>query len=140
MINPYELLGVAENATDDAIKKAYRQLAKVYHPDRNAGNAEAAEKFKSICEAYDLLSDPVKRRQFDQTKKTTKAEGQQKNADNKGKNKARQPFDPAKFDQTFSQFFGFDPKQPETDPTQGEEAKKKDPLDTTEMFKKFMGF
>ena len=62
----YEVLGVDRNADDAALKKAYRQLAKKYHPDVNPGDAEAEAKFKEATEAYGVLSDPDKRRQYDQ--------------------------------------------------------------------------
>ncbi len=62
----YEVLGVDKNADDAAIKKAYRQLAKKYHPDMNPGDAEAEKKFKEASEAYAVLSDPDKKRQYDQ--------------------------------------------------------------------------
>ncbi len=62
----YEVLGVAKNATDADLKKAYRSLAKKYHPDTNQGNAEAEAKFKEASEAYAVLSDPEKRKQYDQ--------------------------------------------------------------------------
>ena len=62
----YDVLGVSKNATDDEIKKAYRKLAKQYHPDLNPGNKEAEEKFKEINEANEVLSDPQKRSQYDQ--------------------------------------------------------------------------
>ena len=62
----YEVLGVDKGADDAAIKKAYRVLAKKYHPDMNPGDAEAEKKFKEASEAYAVLSDPDKRRQYDQ--------------------------------------------------------------------------
>ena len=65
MADFYNTLGVARNASDDEIKKAYRKLAMTYHPDRNNGSREAEEKFKEITEAYDVLRDPDKRAMFD---------------------------------------------------------------------------
>lgn len=62
----YEVLGVDKNADEAALKKAYRVLAKKYHPDMNPGDAEAEKKFKEASEAYAVLSDPEKRRQYDQ--------------------------------------------------------------------------
>ncbi len=62
----YEVLGVAKSAGDAEIKKAYRVLAKKYHPDMNPGDKEAEKKFKEASEAYAILSDPDKRRQYDQ--------------------------------------------------------------------------
>ncbi len=62
----YELLGVDKSADEAAIKKAYRNLAKKYHPDANPGDAEAEKKFKEASEAYAILSDPEKKRQYDQ--------------------------------------------------------------------------
>ncbi|MDX1577220.1 MAG: molecular chaperone DnaJ [Gemmatimonadota bacterium] len=65
----YEILGVAENASRDEIKKAYRKLAKQYHPDANPGDASAADKFKEISEAHRVLSDEEKRKKYDQVRK-----------------------------------------------------------------------
>lgn len=62
----YEILGVSRNTSLDQIKKAYRSLAKKYHPDRNQGNKQAEEKFKEISEAYYVLSDPKKKQMYDQ--------------------------------------------------------------------------
>jgi molecular chaperone DnaJ len=62
----YEVLGMQRNATPEEIKKAYRKLALQYHPDRNAGDKQAEEKFKEAAEAYEVLGEPNKRRRYDQ--------------------------------------------------------------------------
>lgn len=64
-MNYYSILGVDKNASKEDIKKAYRNLAKKYHPDVNPGDAEAEKKFKEISEAYEILSDDQKRKQHD---------------------------------------------------------------------------
>ncbi|MCD4792111.1 MAG: DnaJ domain-containing protein [Bacteroidales bacterium] len=63
--NYYKILGIAKNAGEEDIKKAYRKLAKQWHPDKNPDNKKAEGKFKEISEAYDVLSDVVKRKKFD---------------------------------------------------------------------------
>src|SRR2546421_161177 len=65
MATLYDTLGVKKGASTEEIKKAYRKLAAQYHPDRNPGDAAAEEKFKEIQNAYDTLSDPGKRKQYD---------------------------------------------------------------------------
>ena len=62
----YAILGVAKSADTGTIKKAYRKLAKKYHPDTNAGNADAKQKFEEVSEAYAVLSDPEKKKMYDE--------------------------------------------------------------------------
>ena len=65
MTSPYEILGVAKTASQEEVKKAYRKLARAYHPDRNPGDAAAEERFKEIQGAYDILGDEAKRKRYD---------------------------------------------------------------------------
>src|ERR1700719_339202 len=65
----YNVLGVSSTASQDEIKKAYRKLAKKYHPDANASDAKAAERFKEVSEANNVLSDPAKRKQYDEMRR-----------------------------------------------------------------------
>src|SRR5690242_8973881 len=64
----YKVLGVPKDATEAEIKKAYRKLAREFHPDANKGNAKAEERFKEISEANDILGDPKKRKEYDEAR------------------------------------------------------------------------
>ena len=64
----YKALGVAKDANAADIKKAYRKLAREFHPDKNPGNADAESRFKEVSEAYDVLSDEAKRKEYDEAR------------------------------------------------------------------------
>ena len=64
----YKILGVAKGATADEIKKSYRKLARKYHPDANKGDAKSEERFKEISEAYNVLSDEKRRKEYDEAR------------------------------------------------------------------------
>ena len=140
----YKILGLTPDADKKAIKKAFRQLAKKYHPDLNPGDAAAAEQFKLINEACQILSDDSKRARYDLDRK----QQGQRQAGTNGSGQARprqqaagaRPFGPdfgkAFSKEAFEKAF-FAGMQNSAD---GRQGKKKDPLDTSDMFQRFFGF
>jgi curved DNA-binding protein CbpA len=69
--DPYGLLGVSRGASEEDVRKAYRRLAREYHPDANPGDVKAEDRFKEIQQAYEVLSNPNKRREYDQRSRPT---------------------------------------------------------------------
>lgn len=122
-MNPYSVLGIHNSASKDEIRKAYRTLARKYHPDSNPGNKEAEEKFKEINDAYVILSDDKKKEQYDcdasmkasstneevfQKKagqRTTRTTQAQKTSSNRAKDDFK--MDKESIYNQFSDFFGF---------------------------------
>lgn len=150
MIDPYAILGVSKQASEDEIKKAYRRLAKKYHPDLNRSDAEAERRFKEVGEAYKILSSKNARFEYDRNAQKAAEEQRQKNRNSQAKSnrktsstQTQQAFDIASMAQgmqnSFEQYFGFDPKTGEITREEklNPDAKKKNPLDTTKMFESF---
>jgi len=136
----YRTLGVQPGASQDELKKAYRSLAKKYHPDLHPGDREAEARFKEINEAYEVLGDPDKRKEYDTKQQAT----QRRRAPNTAKSATRTPRGgPVDFSQMqggFAQFFGFDPATGQVLDEEKVSGQKKNPLDTTQLFERFMGF
>ncbi|WP_110955845.1 J domain-containing protein [Massilibacillus massiliensis] len=140
--NPYAILGVSKDAGEEEIKKAYRKLAKKYHPDVNRDNPVAEQKFKDVGEAYRILSDKQARRSYDTAaQKTAKTASKEPRRQSFETNDA---FDIANMAQgmqgNFERYFGFDPqtgKVTREEKLNVNAKKKKNPLDTTAMFDSF---
>ena len=99
----YQVMGVDRSADGTAIKKAYRQLVKECHPDTHPGDRQAEERFKQIAEAYAVLSDEEKRRQYDQKlAEKTERKGRENGKEQRSKNK--NPLDMSDF---FEKYMGF---------------------------------
>lgn len=141
MKNYYEILEVSPKASAEEIKKAYRKLARKYHPDVNPGNKEAEEKFKEINEAYNILIDESKRKNYDdkingtdEPRKENVRYAKKENVTKGGPTK----FDFEDVERTFERFFGFNPRTKEVS-IKKEKDKKKNPLDASDMFEKYFG-
>lgn len=140
MSNFYERLGVNRSASMEEIRKAYKRLAKKYHPDVNHGDPKAAEQFKKVKEAYDTLYNSTLREAYD-----AKLDGGANQAFSQASKKQTttrptaqsQEFDINEVNQTFERFFGFHPKTKNGNLNQTN--RKKNPLDTTELFDRYFG-
>lgn len=159
-MNYYEILGVDRKATAKELKRAYKALAHKWHPDLNPDNvAEAEKKMAEINVAYSVLSDEVARMDYDKKldAESAKSSRQKKSSEGAAPKTSRRKtsastagadashIDFGNINSTFESFFGFDPKTKNvTDEdklnTFARERKKKNPLDTTDFFERFMGF
>ena len=146
--NYYEILelGAGRNVTPEEIKKAYRRLSKKYHPDVNPGNREAEGRFREISEAYAVLGDEEKRKEYDKRLKPAgrQSENGKEGQAGKGEGKRRpenQEFDINNISGSFERFFGFHPKAGEIHEEQLKKTGKqgKNPLDVSDLFERYMG-
>lgn len=131
----YKILGVSEQAEEEQIKRAYRRLARKYHPDLNPNDSEAEEKFKNVAEAYEILGDTDKRKEYD-LKRAKTGDGRKRESTASAKSPDKNMAD---FTKDMERYFGFSfvGGQAEKQKT-GAEGKKRNPLDVTEMFEAFM--
>ena len=119
-MNPYQVLQVSQNATPDQIRKAYRALARKYHPDANPNNKAAEEKFKEINDAYVILGDETKKAEYDRKASQEQRAGNTGSYGNKKQEKPKQPqrttsdrgksdfkMDRESINKQFGDFFGF---------------------------------
>ena len=139
-MNYYQILGLQRDVSQEEIKKAYRRIAKQYHPDSNPGNREAEKKFKEASEAYEVLGNEEKRKNYDHKPPTVSYNQTQPNpAENK--TTVKQPFPFFSTEESFEHFFGFCPLDNKTDSGKNRKTSntKTNPLDTTEMFERYMG-
>ena len=139
----YEILGVSETSSKDEIKKAFRSLAKKYHPDRNGNDENAIKKFQEVNEAYEVLSNEDSKKSYDEKKANFKNAHKKKNENSKN-NKTDNDFSEKTrskkesmedLNQYFANFFGFDPT---SNNINKDKLKKQDnPIDTSNMFESF---
>lgn len=141
MKNFYEILGVSRTATTDDMKKAYRKLARKYHPDVNPGDKQAEEMFKVVNEAYNTLSDEKLRASYDARLDGSKESSGERDSGKgqqgqKGRGSAPQggKINIEDIEKSFENFFGFNPK---TKDVNMKSNKDKNPIDTSDMFEQF---
>lgn len=133
----YKILGISQQADAEQIKRAYRRLAKKYHPDMNPDDPEAEARFIEVTEAYEVLSDETKRKEYDL--KGRKTEDRKDRGGKKQGNAAPQDINMGDLMKNMERYFGFAPHKGQGDgQPSGRSGEKRNPLDVTEMFEAFM--
>jgi len=138
----YKVLGVPQTATPDEIKKAYRKLAKEYHPDNNPGDETAAIRFREVAEANEVLSNDAKRAEYD-NRHTGRASSRSRGRTKQSGRRTRRPSDMSGGEffgfggkVAFEDFFGFDPEKTDSTMELDENVK---PMKTADAFKAIFG-
>lgn len=146
MKNYYEVLGVSRDATKDEIKKAFRVMAKKYHPDKNKDDDDAIKKFQDASEAYEVIGNEESRAEYDKkldgfnARKSQEGAGfRGNNTEEKTKTKAKSSSSKSPYENLqdcFEGFFGFKPNSSKVDKNKMGN-KSKNPIDTSAMFESF---
>ncbi|MBE6091115.1 MAG: J domain-containing protein [Clostridium beijerinckii] len=135
----YKVLNISINASNNEIKKAFRSLAKKYHPDRNQGDNDALRKFQEVNEAYEVLSKEESRKKYNQERFKEKNNQETKNNKSSREDKTRTYQDKGEsienLNKYFESFFGFDASS--NDINKKKLKKEKNPIDTSKMFDSF---
>lgn len=139
MTDWYQILGIPRQATEEEIKKAYRKLAKNYHPDTHPGNREYEQRFREISEAYSILSDAEKRKKYDEELHPIPNEQDRVKRGEKGKVPKAETVDFENLHRNFERFFGFNPKTQEIVHEDKLKTGEHNPLDASILFEQFMG-
>ena len=138
-MNPYQVLGVSQTDDEDTIKKAYRKAAKECHPDTHPGDRRAEERFKEIGEAYQILSDKQKRKEYDAKVAQKKRESElgRNRTGTEKRSAGGGPIAPGDIEKEFERFFSMG-KQSEK---KGNSSQQKiNHMDVTDLFERYMGF
>lgn len=138
-MDPYQVLGVSQTADEDTIKKAYRKAAKECHPDTHPGDKRSEERFKEIGEAYRILSDKQKRKEYDAgaAQKKWESEPGRNRTGTEKRSAGGGPIDPGDIEKEFERFF-FRGKQGEKNGNASQQ--KINPMDVSDLFERYMGF
>ena len=137
----YRILDISINATKDEVKKAFRSLAKKYHPDRNVNDENALRKFQEVNEAYEVLSNEDSRREYDKKKssfeqKDSTGTNSENNKSNNDKRKYQDKSESIEnLNKYFESFFGFDANSNKIN--KDKLKTQKNPIDTSNMFESF---
>lgn len=138
-MNPYQVLGVSQAADEDTIKKAYRKAAKECHPDTHQGDKRSEERFKEIGEAYRILSDKQKRKEYDAgaVQKKRESEANRNSTGAEKRRAGRGPIDPGDIEKEFERFFS---KGKQSEKKGNGSQQKINPMDVSDLFERYMGF
>lgn len=137
-MNPYQVLGVSQTDDEDIIKKAYRKAAKECHPDTHPGDKRAEERFKEIGEAYRILSDKQKRKEYDARAAQREQESATgRNSAQTARRSAGGSIYPGDIEKEFERFFS---KGVQSEKKENSSQQKINPMDVTDLFERYMGF